>query len=170
MGDINWLRQTHVVFCWGKIWGHVMSGESIHRTQWTVMGYLYSYPCKASLVLDLHWSSLCWERHSRELLLASWLVLVTPTDSCQFDGDLAVSPESCHHCWFEFGILTLLNWTGGILTNGYWKGPKELLLNNSTFPCPIYHFFSPTFDGVLQGGCFVAAVAAGGGDGVWFSY
>jgi hypothetical protein len=50
---------------------------------------------------------------------------------------------SCHCCWFLFGTLSLLNWTASILTNG--DDPKELLVNRSTSPCPIYHLFSPAF-------------------------
>jgi len=29
--------------------------------------------------------------------------------------------------------------------NGEWNHPKELLLSRATFPCPICHFFFPTF-------------------------
>jgi hypothetical protein len=43
-------------------------------------------------------------------------------------------------------FLTRLNWTAGILTNRDWNYPKELLLNRSTHPCPVYHLFSPTFE------------------------
>ena len=52
---------------------------------------------------------------------------------------------SCHCCWFLFGTLSLLNWTASILTNGDWNNPKELRLNRSTSPCPIYHLFSHAF-------------------------
>jgi hypothetical protein len=41
-----------------------------------------------------------------------------------------------------FGILTLLNWSAVILTNGGWNRPKELLLNRSISYCFIYHLFS----------------------------
>lgn len=108
---------------------HVMFGQNINRTQWTVNGHLDSYPCNGSLVS-------CWERQGRELLLESQLVLVTPSDSYRFVGDLAVSAGSCHCYWFMFGILILLNWTVGIL-----KMESGITLNKSTSPCSIYLFF-----------------------------
>jgi hypothetical protein len=43
-----------------------------------------------------------------------------------------------------FDILTLLNWTTGILTVKIGIALKELLLNRSTSPWPI-HLFSSTF-------------------------
>lgn len=52
---------------------------------------------------------------------------------------------SCHCCWFVFAVLTLLNWTAGRLTNRDWNRLKELLLNRTTSPCPIYHLSFPTF-------------------------
>ena len=39
-------------------------------------------------------------------------------------------------------LVTLLNWTVGILTE-IGITPKELLLNRFISPCPIYHFFLP---------------------------
>lgn len=78
----------------------------------------------------------------------SWhplLVLVIPADSCQSGGSLRVSARLCHHCWLMFGVLTLLNWLTGILTNRDWNRPKELVLNRSTCPCPVRHLFSPSF-------------------------
>lgn len=60
---------------------HVILGESINRTQWTVTA-----SCIASLAALL-WSGVFTdlhlvERHGRELLLLSQLALVTPADSC----------------------------------------------------------------------------------------
>ena len=50
-----------------------------------------------------------------------------------------------------------LNWTAGILTNGDWNWPKELLLKKSTHPCPIYHLSPLLLDsGVEGGGAFEA--------------
>jgi hypothetical protein len=95
------VMHSHMPFCWARSMnGHAMFEESLNRTQWTVMGCLHNYPCKASLVLCLRWSSLCWERHSRELLTFQ-LVLVTLADSWQFVRGLAVS--AVIHCWFMFG-------------------------------------------------------------------
>jgi hypothetical protein len=36
--------------------------------------------------------------YGRKLVLAFWLVLVIPADSCQFGGGLAVSAGSC--CYY----------------------------------------------------------------------
>ena len=60
--------------------------------------------------------------------------------------DHAVAADSCLATLLNWtvGILTLLNWIAGILTNGDEICPKELLLNRSTSPCPIYCLFSPT--------------------------
>jgi len=116
----------------------------INRTQWTVIGHLHRLALQYFFVLCLPLSPHCWDRHRRELLLASWLALVTPADLCWFGRGLAVSAGSCHCCWFVFGILTLLNWSASILTNGNWNCPKVLPLNRSTFPCPLYRLFSPT--------------------------
>jgi hypothetical protein len=87
--------------------------------------------CSASLVscLPLCSSSFHWERHGKELLVSP-LVLVVPDNSCKFDGGLVVSTGSCYCCWFVFALLRLLNWIAGILTNGDWNHPKELLLNS----------------------------------------
>jgi hypothetical protein len=50
-------------------------------------------------------------------------------------------------------ILTLLNWTASILTNGDWNRPKKLILNRFITPCPIYHMFSlPLASGLEEEG------------------
>jgi hypothetical protein len=71
--------------------------------------------CSSCILIfdDLHFLE-----RGRELLLVLLLVLVTPDDSCGLIGGLAVSAGSCQHCSFVFAVLTLLNWTGGILTIG----------------------------------------------------
>jgi hypothetical protein len=107
------LRQTHVVFFMGR---HKMIEENINRTQWTVMVYLYSYVCNSSLISTLLWSSLHWERHGREVLLAPLMVLIAPTDSCWLGGGLAVSAGLCYCCWFVFAISVLLTQSAGVLT------------------------------------------------------
>ena len=61
------------------------------------------------------------------------------------DSYLVVSAGACYCCWFMFSILTLLNWTAGMLTNRLESSPKELLINRSTPPCPIYYLFAPIF-------------------------
>lgn len=107
-----WWR-LHVIFCKGKTHGrNLLFGESISRTQ-----RQWQHSCTASRAV------LCWsgvfadshlvERNSRELLLLSQLA---PSDSCQFGERLAVSAGSSNCCWFVFGILTVLNWYAGILT------------------------------------------------------
>jgi hypothetical protein len=81
---------------------HTMFEEITSRTQQIVTGCLHSQLCNSLLVSHLHWSSLRWERYSRELL-AFLLVLVSPTNPCQFDRGLAISAGSCCCCWFMFG-------------------------------------------------------------------
>ena len=44
-----------------------------------------------------------------------------------------------------FDILSLLNTTTGILTTKTGIALKDLLLNEFTSSCPVYHLFSPTF-------------------------
>ena len=87
--------------------------------------FIFGLSSSVFVFTDLHFIE-----RGRELLLASLLVLVPPADSCRFGGGLAVSAGLCHHCWFMFAILTLLNWTAGILTTGDLNYPKELLLNS----------------------------------------
>ena len=112
--------------------GLVMLGESM-----TVC--LHSYLCHNSSVSSLH-----WERHWRERLLASQLIQVVPADSCGFSGGLAVSAGSCHCCWFVFGVLTQLNWAAGILTNGDWSCLKKTTCQQVHIPLS-YHIFCPNF-------------------------
>jgi hypothetical protein len=112
-----------------------MFGESISGTQQTVKG-----ACIASLAMCL-WPLIFTDLY----FLEAWQSLIAPADLCRFSRGLAVSAGSCHHYGFMFGILTLQDWIAGILTNGDWNHPKELLLNRSTPPCPIYYSFSPTF-------------------------
>lgn len=100
------------------------------------------------LCIHLCWSSLCWEKQGRELLLAFCLVQVAPTDSCQFHKGLAVAAVLCHHCWLVFGATTeLACWHLHITElhcwypdNEDWNHPKELLLNRSPSLCSITHF------------------------------
>jgi hypothetical protein len=129
----GWVMWCRITCCFAKArptGGHVMFGESINGTQETVMAHLHSQPCNSLLVSWLHlcclWSLLHWERHGRELLLASWLDLVIPADSCGFRRGLVVYAGSCHHCWFMFGILALLNWTVGILINWDWNHSQPI--------------------------------------------
>ena len=108
---------------------------------------------KIDLLVQLavqHLCSLPWERHSRELL-ESWLVLVTPADSCKLGGSLTVSAGLCRYCWFTFDFLILLNWTAGILTTEIGIAPKELLLNRSTNPFPINHLSLLPLVGRIEG-------------------
>jgi hypothetical protein len=66
-------------------------------------------PCNASLISSLPW---CWGTAEPGVQAgpghSPWLVLTW--------RGLVVSAGLCHHCWFVFGILTLLNWTAGVLT------------------------------------------------------
>ena len=69
------------------------------------------------------WPSLHWERHGRELLLASQLVLVAPPDLCWFGKGLDVSVGLWHHCWFVFPDTTELDcWYPD---NRNWNCPKR---------------------------------------------
>jgi hypothetical protein len=63
-----------------------------------------------------------------------WLLPLTYADLAKawmFLLDYDTTADSC--------FLTLLNWTAGILTTEIGIAPKELLLNRSKSPCPIYH-------------------------------
>jgi hypothetical protein len=105
----------------------------------------------------LSWSSffidLYWKRQGRELLLVLWLVMFTPADSCWVSGSLAVSAESCCHCWFVFGgIFELDCWYPDTteldcwyLDNGDWNCPKEVLLKRCRSPLSYYHLLSSIF-------------------------
>lgn len=66
---------------------HMMIRKSISGTQWTMT-----------------WQpSLLSDRHSRELLLVTQMVLVAPTDSYRFCDNQVVSARSDHTCRFVFG-------------------------------------------------------------------
>jgi hypothetical protein len=87
-------------------------------------------------------ATLHWESHSRELWHSGWswsplLTHVKLVESWQFLLDHAV--------FAGLRLVTHLNWAIGILTNGDWNCPKELLLNRSASPCPVYHLFSSAF-------------------------
>ena len=71
-----------------------------------------------------------------------WLFPLSHVDSAQIQGMPSCFCWIIHCCWL-FAIPTLLNWTAGVLTNGDWNCLKELLLNRSISPCPIYCLFSP---------------------------
>ena len=97
--------------------------------------------CIASLAV------LCWfllictslrERHCGQLL-ASWLVLVTFTDLCWFDGGLVAPPLLIHACYSDTIDLDC-----GYPVKQRRNRPKELLLNRLISPCPSYHLFFPT--------------------------
>jgi hypothetical protein len=63
------------------------------------------------------------QSQGRELLLAFKLTLISPADLCQFSGRLVVSARLCitaDSCL----ILTLLNWTAGILTMEIGTAPR----------------------------------------------
>ena len=100
---------------------------------------------------DLHFA----ERHAENSWHASssWLLPLTCANSLETLWFLLVRVTIVDSCLvtplnWTVGILTLLNWTDSISTE-IRITPKELLLNSSTFPCPIYHLFSPILDGGL---------------------
>lgn len=119
------LRQTYVVFSWGKSRGKqdscedtLMFGGSImeHNGKWwrvCIACFAMLRWSQVFIFIDLHFV----ESQGREPLL------VIPADSGRFHGGLAVSAGSCHSQWFGFAILTLQTWTGGILTIGHWNCP-----------------------------------------------
>lgn len=115
--DLDWLgacvEAKHVEDTWCL--------EGINRTQQTVteteLDLMVQLAVQCLWVSSLCWSSLPWERHSWELLLA--FLLVPPAESCQGWG-LAISARSCLCCWFLFVILTPLNWTGGASMKCLW--------------------------------------------------
>lgn len=109
---------------------HVVFAEDMWCLEgvWTRLSGRWWWACIATFAtrLCLHWSSLCWERHDRELCLASQPVLVNPADSAEvwlFLLGSAIAANSCLLSW-------LLNWTAGILAIGDWNLPKELLPNH----------------------------------------
>ena len=135
---------THV-FCWGKTCGgHIIFGENINRVQWRVTLSLHT------LFATLHWSCIftdLWfiNRDTTENFWHSswfWSILLTHADlveAWQFLPDHATAADS-----FWYSDTTELDARN--LTNGNWNHLKELLLNRSISPCPIYHLFSPTFE------------------------
>lgn len=98
------LVQTQMVFCWGKTcYGQVMFGESINKTQRTVMG-----ACVASL-------ATCWSLIFTELRKAQQRTPGIPAgpswSTCWLaDWGLAGSAGAGHCCCSAFAVLTLLNW------------------------------------------------------------
>jgi hypothetical protein len=107
---VSWDRHM----CWGETCGgHIFAG-SIKRTQWTVMeaelGLLIELAVQCLLVLCLHclhWSSLCWERHSQELLPSLLLTCAKAEAWLSLLGH-ATAADSC------LLTLTLLNWSAGV--------------------------------------------------------
>jgi hypothetical protein len=102
--------------------GHMMFGERIIWTQWTVKTHLNSF-------LRLHWPCVLvfadlgfLEKGKLEDF--SQQILVTLTDSCWFLWSLAVSAKLCYLCWFMFAILTPVTWTASSLTKGDWNCPQ----------------------------------------------
>lgn len=78
-----------------------------------------------------------------------WSLLLTPADlmeAWQFLLD-CTTVNSCLEILLNktLVIFKLLNWTTGILTNGDWNCPKELILIRFTSFCTTYHPFHPTF-------------------------
>ena len=129
--------------------GHMMCGESMKGLNgpWRFTCYF----CNTLVVLHLRSSSLCWDRHSRELLLASpagpthscWLVLIQQRSGnfcCILPLLICVSYSDTTEldCWYP--------------DNKDWNYPKELLLNRSISPSPIYHLSSLVLDGGLKEG------------------
>jgi hypothetical protein len=139
---------SHGVFCWGRLkWcfaearpvgEHVIFGESINRTQQTVMGCLHGIALQHFVDLA---SSLTEARHP------SWFWSLL----CRFSGGLAVS-AGCHTTTADSCLVSWHYWTGLRLS---WRteienAPKELLLNRSTSPCLIYYLLLP-LDSGLEG-------------------
>lgn len=118
--------------------------------------------------LNGHWRGACiascatryWSPIFTDLasLKEAWQWTGNPASSgcshwlAQFGRGWLLFAGSCHHCWFMFDILTLLNWTAGILTNGGWNRPPKLLLHRPTSLCPIYHLYLPLDGGLGVGG------------------
>jgi hypothetical protein len=134
-GCVTWCR---LMWCFAEarpMGGHVVFGENISRTQRMVTQWQgTSIASFAMLHRSLIFAYLhCFtENHGRELLV-SWLIQRRPGSFCWIVPQLLI----------VFSILTLLNWTAGILTNRDWNHPQKT--NRSIPPCPINHHFSPTF-------------------------
>ena len=80
---------------------HNVRREYKGEYKWDSSDYLYllELAVQCLLVSSLCWYLLCWERHSRKLLLESLLTLVPPAELCWFNWSLAV-PTTSYHCFW----------------------------------------------------------------------
>jgi len=138
---VMWYRRQ-VMFCWGKtdgkthdVWREykVDSMDSDGMLAWLAMQL---FVCLLSLLIFTLLRE-AWQRTSLGVQTCSgsshWLVLIR--------GGLAVSAGSCHCCLFVFSILTPLNWTVGVLTNGDWNHPQRTTSKQVYIPL----FYLPSF-------------------------
>jgi hypothetical protein len=149
------LRQTYMLR-WDKWWGkahegHVMFGGNINGIHQTVRGAcsLVELAMQPLLASGLRWSSLPWERHSWEHLLAFLFALVPPADSCWGPAVPASSYHRCCypntsglHCWYIQEVLWMnLAATADLWTVSWqrtWDWFKRTISKQIHFP----HFFS----------------------------
>ena len=96
--------------------------------------------CQSHIFTDLRLSE-AWQRNFPGIpaVLSTFTDLYQLAEAWLFLLDRAAPVDSFLVTLLNWtvGILTLLNRTASILTNGDWDCLKVLLLNRSTSPCPI---------------------------------
>jgi hypothetical protein len=90
----DWMNMVKWNPCRGKACGGHMSINRSLRVTERLLGLLTQLAVQCLWISSLCWSTLPWERHSKELLVT---LLVPPADSSQ-GWSLAVSARLCHCC------------------------------------------------------------------------
>jgi hypothetical protein len=143
------LRQTNMVFCWGKTRGRTCN-------VWREYKYVSvaSDSVKCFMALQSSLMSLHWERHSRDLLQASRLPEI-PANSGRPGCLWWMVPSLLIYVWWHFWTgLSWLYWTGLLV---FWHmeigiAPKNYF-KTQPHPLVLFTIFSPLpLDDELEGG------------------
>lgn len=139
-----WLKQD----LWEDTWYLERVWVGLNRQWWVT--FIASFT-------TLHWTLVlaCFYFIEKDTAENSWYsrcssILLTgaySAEAWQFPRDHAVIADLGLRTLLDWtlGILTLLNWNADILTKRDSNPLKELFLNMSTFPHPIYCLLSPSF-------------------------
>ena len=143
-----------VMFCWNNICERTHDVQTEYKQKPTDSDRALVVLVTQTLLWSCFFTDLhLFERSTAENFWScSWfwslpLTCVNLVETLQFLLDCATAADSWLvillelDCWY-LDTTELDFWCAG---NGDWDRPKELLLNMSTSPCPIYHLFSPTF-------------------------
>ena len=132
-------------FCWSKI--HKRADDVWREYKWeptesdkALNGDNCAVCCRSPVFPDLHFIER--DKAENSFWFCSWFLLFPLTHANLAEAWLSLLDYATIA---DSGLETLFKQECCYPDNWDWNHPKDLHLDRSTFPCHIYHLFSPTF-------------------------